>query len=89
MSAQDLVERLERIKPGIENSNSSAEDAMVEIMPSVIEAMKRLAKLEQPVSPGAITGFRQVSEPCGDCIDDWCQMNCGPKVKALLTEGVA
>jgi len=49
MSAQDLVERLERIKPGIENSNSAAEDAMVEIMPSVIEAMKRLAKLEQSV----------------------------------------
>jgi len=49
MSTQDLVERLERIKPGIENSNSAAEDAMVEIMPSVIEAMKRLAKLEQSV----------------------------------------
>lgn len=54
MSAQDLVERLERIKPGIENSNSSAEDAMVEIMPSVIEAMKRLAQVEASVSPGAI-----------------------------------
>lgn len=46
MSAQDLVERLERIKLGIENSNSAAEDAMVEIMPSVIDAMKRLAQAE-------------------------------------------
>jgi len=87
MSAQSLVDRLERIKPGIENSNSAAEDAMVEIMPSVIEAMKRLALIESPASPGAITGVRQVAEPCGDCIDDWCQMNCGPVV--TLTEWVS
>lgn len=29
------------------------------------------------MTPGQITGVRRVSEPCSDCIDGWCQMNCG------------
>lgn len=29
-------------------------------------------------SPGAITGIRKAETPCADCIDGWCQMNCGP-----------
>ena len=31
-------------------------------------------------SPGAITGIRKAADPCSDCIDGWCQMNCGPRV---------
>ena len=42
----DLIERLERIKPGIENNNSSAEIAMVEILPEVIEALHHLIASE-------------------------------------------
>jgi hypothetical protein len=33
-----------------------------------------------PPSPGAITGIRKAEAPCSDCIDGWCQMNCGPRV---------
>jgi hypothetical protein len=33
-----------------------------------------------PPSPGAITGIRKAETPCSDCIDGWCQMNCGPRV---------
>jgi hypothetical protein len=33
-----------------------------------------------PPSPGAITGIRMAEAPCSDCIDGWCQMNCGPRV---------
>jgi hypothetical protein len=33
-----------------------------------------------PPSPGAITGIRKAADPCSDCIDGWCQMNCGPRV---------
>jgi len=35
-----LIDRLEQILPGIQNSNSSAEDAMVEVLPEVIAALK-------------------------------------------------
>jgi hypothetical protein len=38
-----------------------------------------LAKDATP-SPGAITGTRKAEAPCSDCIDGWCQMNCGPRV---------
>jgi hypothetical protein len=38
-----------------------------------------LAKDATP-SPGAITGMREAADPCADCIDGWCQMNCGPRV---------
>jgi hypothetical protein len=38
-----------------------------------------LAKDATP-SPGAITGIRKAADPCSDCIDGWCQMNCGPRV---------
>lgn len=34
-----LVEQLKRIQPGLENSNSAAEDAMVELLPTVIAAL--------------------------------------------------
>jgi hypothetical protein len=80
MDTQKIIDRLERIKPGLENSNSAAEDAMVEILPSVIEALGRLADQEKPIVAGAITGFYQASASCGDCVDGWCQMNCGPAV---------
>jgi hypothetical protein len=33
-----------------------------------------------PPSPGAITGIRKAADPCSDCIDGWCQMNCGPRI---------
>jgi hypothetical protein len=33
-----------------------------------------------PTSPGAIIGMRKAETPCSDCIDGWCQMNCGPRV---------
>lgn len=33
-----------------------------------------------PPSPGEITGMRKAEVPCSDCIDGWCQMNCGPRV---------
>lgn len=32
------------------------------------------------MSPGQITGFYKPANPCADCIDGWCQMNCGPVV---------
>ncbi len=78
MDTKTLIERLGRIKPGIENSNSAAEAAMVEIMPDVIEALHRLAHQEKPMSAGQITGVYWTANPCGDCVDGWCQMNCGP-----------
>ena len=40
--AENLIERLERIQPGIENSNSAAEDAMVEILPDVLAALREI-----------------------------------------------
>jgi hypothetical protein len=40
MTPQEIINRLERIKPGLENSNSSAEVAMVELLPTVIAALK-------------------------------------------------
>ena len=33
-----------------------------------------------PPSPGQITGIRKAETPCSDCIDGWCQLNCGPRV---------
>ena len=77
MDTNTLIDRLERIKPGIENSNSAAEAAMVDILPSVLEALRKLAHQEKPMSAGQITGIYWTAKPCGDCIDGWCQMNCG------------
>jgi hypothetical protein len=37
----ELIERLERILPGLENSSSSAEDAMIRALPKVVVALKR------------------------------------------------
>jgi hypothetical protein len=36
----ELIERLERILPGLQNSSSSAEDAMIRALPEVIAALK-------------------------------------------------
>jgi hypothetical protein len=41
MSNVDLIERLERILPGLQNSSSSAEDAMIRALPEVVTALKR------------------------------------------------
>jgi hypothetical protein len=46
MSTAKLIERLTEILPGIQNSNSAAEVAMVEALPLVIAELKRLAALE-------------------------------------------
>jgi hypothetical protein len=46
MSTAKLIDRLEQILPGIQNSNSQAEVAMVEALPLVIAELKRLAELE-------------------------------------------
>jgi hypothetical protein len=46
MSTSKLIDRLEQILPGIQNSNSAAEAAMVEVLPEVIAELKRLAELE-------------------------------------------
>ena len=40
MTPQEIIARLERIKPGLENSSSAAEVAMVELLPTVIAALK-------------------------------------------------
>ncbi|QDP64335.1 MAG: hypothetical protein GOVbin52_8 [Prokaryotic dsDNA virus sp.] len=37
--------------------------------------------MSKKMSPGQITGFyklKDTSRQCIDCIDGWCQMNCGP-----------
>lgn len=36
-----LIEQLQRILPGLENSSSSAEDAMIRLLPEVIAALRR------------------------------------------------
>jgi uncharacterized coiled-coil DUF342 family protein len=41
-NTQKLIERLEKILPGLENSNSAAEVAMVEALPEVIAELTRL-----------------------------------------------
>ena len=40
MTNQEIINRLEQIKPGLENSSSSAEVAMVELLPAVIAALR-------------------------------------------------
>jgi hypothetical protein len=39
-NTQKLIERLEQILPGLQNSNSAAEVAMVEALPEVIATLK-------------------------------------------------
>jgi hypothetical protein len=75
MTSQEIVERLKLIQPGLENSNSSAEQAMVDLLPDVIAALT-----PRTISAGQITsvGPHKGAKACSDCIDDWCQMNCGP-----------
>lgn len=41
-----LIAQLERILPGLENSSSSAEDAMIRALPKVIAALSRAEKME-------------------------------------------
>lgn len=42
----ELIALLERLRPGLENSSSSAEDAMIRVLPEVIAALCRAANLE-------------------------------------------
>jgi hypothetical protein len=46
--------------------------AMIAAAPDALKAFDGV-----PPSPGAITGIRKAEAPCSDCIDGWCQMNCG------------
>jgi hypothetical protein len=39
---RNLIDRLEQILPGIQNSNSQAEVAMVEVLPEVIASLKAI-----------------------------------------------
>jgi|JI10StandDraft_1071094.scaffolds.fasta_scaffold1673053_2 hypothetical protein len=41
-----LIEQLQRILPGLENSSSAAEDAMIRAIPKVIAALARAAEME-------------------------------------------
>ena len=48
------------------------------IYEAMIAAAPDALKAPPPApSPGAITGIRKAETPCSDCIDGWCQMNCG------------
>ena len=49
--------------------------AMISAAPDALKAFDGV-----PPSPGAITGIRKAETPCSDCIDGWCQLNCGPRV---------
>lgn len=65
MSTSKLIDRLEQILPGIQNSNSQAEVAMVEVLPEVIAELARL-KAERDAMAEALrpfAGFSQVGEP--------------------------
>jgi len=53
MTPQEIIARLERIKPGLENSSSAAEVAMVELLPAVIAALK--ASLKEPADRSGTT----------------------------------
>lgn len=46
MANAELIAQLERILPGLENSSSAAEDAMIRAMPKVIAALSRAAEME-------------------------------------------
>lgn len=68
MSALTLIERLERIKPGLENSNSAAEDAMVEVLPEVIAALRTME--------AALVTAKQDMLDFGDGCGMRCQIEC-------------
>jgi len=53
MTNQEIINRLEQIKPGLENSSSAAEVAMVELLPAVIAALK--ASLKEPADRSGTT----------------------------------
>lgn len=46
MSNVELIAQLERILPGLENSSSAAEDAMIRALPKVIAALSRAKEME-------------------------------------------
>ena len=57
----------------------------VDLGPESLRAIEICRRLEgrtqkKEINPGAITGIRKAEAPCADCIDGWCQMNCGPRV---------
>lgn len=49
----ELVEQLERILPGLKNSSSSAEDAMIRALPEVIAALARADDMAFALKPFA------------------------------------
>ena len=49
----ELVEQLERILPGLKNSSSSAEDAMIRVLPEVIAALARADDMAFALKPFA------------------------------------
>lgn len=62
MSTAKLIDHLEQILPGIQNSNSAAEDAMVEALPLVIAELKRLKALAKDVEQQNQAQAEQISE---------------------------
>jgi hypothetical protein len=49
----ELVERLERILPGLQNSSSAAEDAMIRALPEIIAALARADDMAHALKPFA------------------------------------
>lgn len=50
--------------------------------PVALTAARASQKEEEGATPAArILGQRKAKEPCSDCVDGWCTMNCGPRVK--------
>ena len=49
----ELIDLLERIRPGLENSSSSAEDAMIRVLPKVIAALARADDMAFALKPFA------------------------------------
>lgn len=47
---EKLIAQLERILPGLENSNSAAEDAMIRALPEVIAALSRMDSALEEIS---------------------------------------
>jgi hypothetical protein len=68
----ELVERLERILPGLQNSSSAAEDAMIRALPEIIaalaraddmlDALKQIARLETDPSMNDITRIAMMAQ---------------------------
>lgn len=64
---QNLIAQLERILPGLENSSSSAEDAMIRLLPEVIATLAT-AKIE-----GRAIGIYAAAQLIERKVDDYCK----------------